>query len=116
MLDFGGSWENYLTWVEFSYNNSYQASIQMAPFEALNGRECRPPIGWFEAGEVKLLESNLVRVFRESLLAAQRRWNDYMDHRRRELKFLVGDQVFLKISLMKGVMRKSEVYRTLRDS
>lgn len=36
---------------EFSYNNSYQASIQMAPFEALYGRRCRTPLNWSTSGE-----------------------------------------------------------------
>jgi transposase InsO family protein len=43
-LDFGGSWEEHLPLAKFSYNNSYQSSIQMAPFEALYGRKCRSPI------------------------------------------------------------------------
>jgi hypothetical protein len=38
-LDFGGSWEEHLPLAEFSYNKSYQSSIQMAPFEALYGRK-----------------------------------------------------------------------------
>ena len=42
--DFKGSWEGHLPLVEFAYNNSYQASIQMAPYEALYGRKCRSPI------------------------------------------------------------------------
>ncbi|KAK9145578.1 hypothetical protein Sjap_005481 [Stephania japonica] len=41
VLEFGGSWEKYIPLCEFSYNNSYQASIGMAPFEALYGRPCR---------------------------------------------------------------------------
>ena len=40
VIDFGGSWDTYLPLIEFSYNNSYHASIQMAPFEALYGRKC----------------------------------------------------------------------------
>ena len=55
-LDFGGSWEEHLPLAEFSYNNSYQMSIKMAPFEALYGRKCRSPICWFETGENKELE------------------------------------------------------------
>ena len=51
MLDFKGSWEDHLHLVEFSYNNSYQASIKMAPFEALYGRKCRSPLYWDEVGE-----------------------------------------------------------------
>ena len=41
VLDFGGSWEDHISLVEFSYNNSFQSSIGMAPFEALYGRPCR---------------------------------------------------------------------------
>ena len=53
VLGFGGSWDEHLALTEFSYNNSYQSSIQMAPFEALYGRNCRSPICWFEVGESK---------------------------------------------------------------
>ena len=51
VLDHKGSWEEYLPLVEFAYNNSYQASIQMAPYEALYGRSCRSPLCWTEVGE-----------------------------------------------------------------
>lgn len=60
VLDFRGNWEKYLPLVEFSYNNSYQASIQMAPFKALYGRQCKSPIGRFEVREPKLLGPYLV--------------------------------------------------------
>ena len=61
ILDFGRNWSNYLTLIEFSYNNNYQANIQMVPFKALYRRQCRSPIGWFEVGEAKLLGLNLVQ-------------------------------------------------------
>ena len=98
VMDFGGGWERYLPLAEFAYNNSYQASIQMAPYEALYGRKCRSPIGWFEVGESQLLGPELVqeasekvKLIRERLLAAQSRQKAYADHRRRELEFSVGD-------------------------
>ena len=50
-LDFKGSWDEHLALIEFAYNNSFYATIGMAPFEALYGRRCRSPIGWFEVGE-----------------------------------------------------------------
>ena len=50
VLDFGKSWEPHLPLVEFSYNNSYHASIKAAPFEALYGRKCRAPLCWEEVG------------------------------------------------------------------
>ena len=46
-----GSWEKWLPLMEFSYNNSYQESIKMAPFKALYGRKCRTPLNWVELGE-----------------------------------------------------------------
>ncbi|CAM8974645.1 unnamed protein product [Rhodiola kirilowii] len=98
--------------MEFAYNNSYHSSIQMAPFEALYGRRCRSPIGWFELGESKLLGPDMirdatdkVRLIKDKLLAAQSRQRSYADPKRRELEFQVGDLVFLRISPTKGVMR-----------
>ncbi|WMV18705.1 hypothetical protein MTR67_012090 [Solanum verrucosum] len=55
VIDFKGNWDDHLPLIEFSYNNSYHSSIAMAPFEALYGRRCRSPIGWFEVGEFALL-------------------------------------------------------------
>jgi hypothetical protein len=45
-LQHGGSWYKSLPYAEFSYNNSYQASLKMSPFEALYGRKCRTPVYW----------------------------------------------------------------------
>ncbi|GJU72718.1 reverse transcriptase domain-containing protein [Tanacetum coccineum] len=44
VIDFGNVWIRHLTLVEFSYNNSYHASIKAAPFEALDGQKCRSPV------------------------------------------------------------------------
>ncbi|WRX25666.1 Reverse transcriptase domain - like 10 [Theobroma cacao] len=51
VMDFGGSWDRHLLWAKFAYNNNYQSSIQMAPFEALYGRKCRSPLCWDDVGE-----------------------------------------------------------------
>ncbi|XP_075112470.1 uncharacterized protein LOC142182241 [Nicotiana tabacum] len=87
-------------------------NIQMAPYEALCGRICRSPIGWFEAGETNLLGPNLVQeaidkvqLIRQRLLTAQSRQKSYADKRNRDLVFTIGDKVFLRVSPMKGVMR-----------
>ena len=61
VLDFGGSWEDHIPLIEFAYNNSFQASIGMAPYEALYGRRCRTPLTWFEVGERRLLGSSLIK-------------------------------------------------------
>nr|GFA42005.1 reverse transcriptase domain-containing protein [Tanacetum cinerariifolium] len=54
-IDFGKGWVNHLPLVEFSYDNSYHASIKAAPFEALYGRKCRSPVCWTEVGEAQIL-------------------------------------------------------------
>ena len=61
VLDLKGSWEEHLPLVEFAYNNSYQASIQKAPYEALYGRPCRSPICWKEVGESSITGPDLIR-------------------------------------------------------
>ncbi|GJZ15001.1 putative reverse transcriptase domain-containing protein [Tanacetum coccineum] len=52
VIDFGKGWERHLPLVEFSYNNSYYASIKAAPFKELYGRKCRSPVCWSEVGDV----------------------------------------------------------------
>ena len=111
-LDLKGNWDDYLPLVEFAYNNSFQASIGMAPFEALYGRRCRSPVCWNDVGEKKLLRPELVQLtvekvflIKERLKAAQSGQKSYVDNRRRDLEFKVGDHVFLKVSPMKFIMR-----------
>ena len=55
-LDFKGGWSKYLHLAEFAYNNSYQATIKMAPYEALYRCHHRSPFTWHEAGKKKVLE------------------------------------------------------------
>ncbi|RVW47357.1 Transposon Ty3-G Gag-Pol polyprotein [Vitis vinifera] len=112
ILDLQGNWDDHLPLVEFAYNNSFQASIGMAPFKALYGRKCQSPICWNDVGERKLLGPELVQLtiekvvlIKERLKAAQSRHKSYVDNRRRDLEFEVGDHVFLKVSPMKSVMR-----------
>ena len=54
-IDFKGSWDDHLPLIEFAYNNSYHASILMAPYEALYERRCRSPMRWYEVGEATLM-------------------------------------------------------------
>ena len=112
ILDFKGNWIKFLPLVEFAYNNSFQATIGMAPYEALYGRKCRSPLYWDEVGEKQLLGPEIVQdtkdkvaLIRKIMLTAQSRQKSYADQRRRLLEFEVGDQVFLKVSPMKGVIR-----------
>ena len=112
VLDHKGSWEEHLPLVEFAYNKSYQASIQMAPYEALYGRPCRSPICWTEVGESSITGPDLIRdtsekvsLIRQRLLTTQSRQKSYANVRRQPLDFEVGDQVFLKVMPKKGVVR-----------
>ena len=97
--------------VEFIYNNSYQASIQMAPYEALYGRPCKSPLCWTEVGESSITGPDLIRdtsekvsLIRQRLLTAQSRKKSYADVRRRPLEFEVRDHVFLKVMPRRGVV------------
>ncbi len=107
-----GNWDDHLPLVEFAYNNSHHSNIGMAPFEALSGRRCRSPVGWFEVVELALIGPELIHVaikkvllIRERLKTAQSRQKSYADVRRKDLEFDVNDWVYLKITPMKGVMR-----------
>ena len=60
VIYFKGSWDDQLTLIEFSYNNSYHSSIGMAPFEALYGRICRSLVWWFEVGESSFLVPEII--------------------------------------------------------
>ena len=112
VIEFKGSWDTHLSLMEFAYNNSYQSSLGMAPFEALYGRKCCTPVCWDEVGERRMIGSKLVQItldkiqiIRERLKIARDRQKSYADKRRRDLQFKVGDRVFLKVSPWKGVLR-----------
>ncbi|GKE48649.1 putative reverse transcriptase domain, ribonuclease H-like domain, aspartic peptidase domain protein [Tanacetum coccineum] len=112
VIDFEKGWEKHLPLVEFSYNNSYHASIKAAPFEALYGRKCRSPVCWTEVGDVQLIGPKIIHETTEKIVqiqqhlpAARDRQRSYANVRRKPLKFQVGDRVMLKVSLRKGVIR-----------
>nr|AAV31278.1 putative polyprotein [Oryza sativa Japonica Group] len=111
-LDFGGSWDKSLPYAEFSYNNSYQASLQMAPYEALYGRKCRTPLLWDQTGERQVFGTDILReaeekvkIIQERLRVAQSRHKSYADNRRRDLSFEEGDYVYLRVTPLRGVRR-----------
>jgi len=112
VIHFDKSWDKCLPLAEFSYNNSYQASLKMAPFKALYGRRCRTPLSWSQTGERMIYGPDLVaeaeekvKVIQANLKAAQSRQKSYFDKRRKPLQFCVGDQVYLRVSPTKGVQR-----------
>ncbi|GJW96157.1 putative reverse transcriptase domain-containing protein [Tanacetum coccineum] len=115
VIDFGNGWVNHFPLVEFSYNNSYHASIKAAPFEALYGRKCRSPVCWAEVGEVQLTGPGIVQETTEKIIqikqriqAARDRQKSYVDLKRKPMEFQVGDRVMLKVSPWKGVGLKKD--------
>ncbi|WVZ49148.1 hypothetical protein U9M48_000525 [Paspalum notatum var. saurae] len=111
-LTYSTKWDECLPLAEFAYNNSYQKSLEMAPFEALYGRRCRTPLNWSEPGELVTFGPELVtqaeeqvKFIHSNLKRAQSRQKSYSDKRRRPLAFEEGDHVYLRVSPMKGVHR-----------
>ncbi|WVZ63407.1 hypothetical protein U9M48_013041 [Paspalum notatum var. saurae] len=93
-----------LPYAEFSYNNSYQASIKMSPFQALYGRRCRTPLHWDQPGEKQLFGPEIIED-------AQTRQKSCADHRWRDLEFAVADYVYLKVSSIRGLRRFKKCLR-----
>nr|GFA99067.1 putative reverse transcriptase domain-containing protein [Tanacetum cinerariifolium] len=98
--------------VEFSYNNSYHATIQAALFEALYGRKCRSPVCWTEVGGAQILGPELIQETTEKIVqikqrmqTARDRQKSHTDLKHRLMEFQVGDKVMLKVSPWKRVVR-----------
>ena len=101
--------------VEFAYNNSYQTSIQMAPYEALYGRVCRSQIYWTEVGENSIIGPGLIRdisekvsLIHQHLLMAQSLQKSYTNKRCRPLEFEFGYHIFLKVMPKREMVRFSK--------
>jgi hypothetical protein len=112
VMEYPGSWDKNLPWTAFSYNNNYQESLKMTPFEALYGRQCRTPLNWIEPGEKAIFGPDIVveaeamvRRIQENIKATKLRQESYANKRWRPLQFEVGDHVYLKVSPTKGVKR-----------
>nr|GFB65414.1 reverse transcriptase domain-containing protein [Tanacetum cinerariifolium] len=98
-IDFGKGWVNHLPLVEFSYNNSYHATIKAAPFEALYGRTCCSPVCWTEVGEAQILGPELIQEttekivqIKERMQAARDRQKSYAGLKCKPMEFQVGDK------------------------
>ncbi|GJZ39458.1 putative reverse transcriptase domain-containing protein [Tanacetum coccineum] len=112
VINFGKGWVKHLPLAEFSYNNSYHASIKAAPYEALYGQKCRSSVCWAEVGEAQLTGPEMIQETTEKIVlnkqriqAAQDRQKSYADLKRKPMEFKVGDRVMLKVSPWKGVVR-----------
>ncbi|XP_038875121.1 uncharacterized protein LOC120067654 [Benincasa hispida] len=95
--------------MEFAYNNIYQSTIGMSPFEALYGKSFRSPVCWDEVGERRLLGPELVQTtnkaiqkIRARMQTAQSRQKSYVDIRRKDLEFETGVKSVLKDGTHEG--------------
>nr|GFC21520.1 putative reverse transcriptase domain-containing protein [Tanacetum cinerariifolium] len=111
-IDFGQGWVNHLPLFEFSYNNSYHASIKAALFEALYGRKCRSPVCWTEVGKAQILGPELIQETTEKIVQIKQRMQDicdrqksYADLKHKPMEFQVEDKLMLKVLPWKGVVR-----------
>jgi transposase InsO family protein len=110
VIEYPGNWDKNLPWAEFSYNNSYQESLKMAPFKVLYGRRCRTPLNWIEPREKMIFGPDLVEEsettvsrIQDNLRAMKSRQESYANKRRQPLEFAVVDHVYLKVSPMKDM-------------
>nr|GEU88121.1 putative reverse transcriptase domain, ribonuclease H-like domain, aspartic peptidase domain protein [Tanacetum cinerariifolium] len=112
VINFDKGWVKHVTLCEFSYNNSYHASIKAAPYEALYGQKYRSPVCWAEVGEAQLTGPELIQeitkkivLIKQRIQATQDRQKSYTDLKRKPIEFEVRDRVMLKVSPWKGVVR-----------
>jgi transposase InsO family protein len=110
VIEYPGNWDKNLPWAEFSYNNSYQESLKMAPFKVLYRRRCRTPLNWIEPREKMIFGPDLVEEaettvsrIQDNLRAMKSRQESYANKRRQPLEFAVVDHVYLKVSPMKDM-------------
>ena len=112
VIDYEGSWDRHISLVEFVYHNNFQSSIGMAPYNALYGRKCRTPLCWTELSKKKVIGPDLiqetkekVKMIRERLKVVIDRQKSYVSMKRKDIRYEIGEKVFLKVSPWKKVMR-----------
>jgi hypothetical protein len=112
VMDKPSKWEDYLHLVEFSYNNGYQASLKMSPFEALYGRKCNTPVSWDNPTDkvvlgpelLKDMEDQMVKI-KQNLKETQDRQKSYADKNKTAREFKVGEHVLLKVNPKKSSLK-----------
>jgi hypothetical protein len=112
VVNYWDNWDKCLPLAKFSYNNNYQESLKMAPFEALYSRRCRTPLNWAEPGERMTFGPDLVMEAEEivhriqsNLKAAKSHQEHCANKRCHPLTFILGDHVYLRVLPMRGVKR-----------
>ena len=108
----GPQWEDCLPYAEFSYNNGFQTSLKMSPYEALYGRKCRTPLNWSQTGDSRIFGTDLmleaekqVKEIWDRLQLAKSRHKSYYGAKHRQISFEPREHVYLRVTPMKGVRR-----------
>ncbi|WVZ80730.1 hypothetical protein U9M48_028186 [Paspalum notatum var. saurae] len=104
-LTYSTKWDECLPLAEFAYNNSYQKSLEMAPFEALYGRRCRTPLNWSELGERATFGPDMVTQAKEQVKFIHKNLKRAQSRQKFIHMIEEGDHVYLRVSPMKGVHR-----------
>ena len=112
VMDKPSKWEDYLHLVEFAYNNGYQASLKMRPFEALYGRKCNTPMSWDNPADrvvlgpelLKDMEDQMVRI-KQNLKTTKDRHKIYAYKNKTTREFKVGEHVLLKVNPKKSSLK-----------
>ena len=112
VMDKPSKWEDYLHLVEFAYNNGYEASLRMSPFEALYGRKCNTLVSWDNPTDIVVLELEFLKdmedqvvKIKQNLNASQDRKKVYADKNRIAREFNVGENVLLKVNPKKKSLK-----------
>src|SRR4051812_22456324 len=109
VISFGKNLEKSLPFAEFSYNNSFQSSLNMAAFELFYGRRCRTPLNWSKTGERQFFGPDMineveeqVRIVRDQLKAAQSHQKSYYDRHHRQESYNMDEKAYLRVTPLKG--------------
>ena len=118
VMDKPSKWEDYLHLVEFSYNNGYQTSLKMSPFEALYGRKCNTPVSWDNPTDKEVVGTKLLREMEENMMRIKKnlkvfkdRQKIYVDKGRTDREFNVGDHVFLKVKVKPSSLKLGNCFK-----
>jgi hypothetical protein len=112
VMDRYGKWEKYIYLVEFSYNNHYQASTNLSPFEILYSRKCNTPVSWSNPVNRLMIGPNMLNYMeltmkqvQQNLKVAQDRKKSYADAKRNPIEFNVGDHLYIRVKPKKSSLR-----------
>ncbi|GJW76165.1 putative reverse transcriptase domain-containing protein [Tanacetum coccineum] len=120
MIDFGNAWDRHLPLIEFSYNNSYHASIKAAPFEALYGQKCRSPVCWAEVEDVQLTGLEIIHERTEKIIQIKSRIQAAHDRQKSYADGKVGTVAYRlelpqQLSMVHSTFHVSNLKKCLSD-